>query len=71
MTTRRIRTKRIVTGGQRISRLSVAGQALAPPPATQGILEDQLFYFFLRLRKGEVRRVVQRVRSLYPGESPE
>lgn len=37
----------------------------------QGIAMDQFLYFFLRLRKGEVRRVVQRAQSLYPGESPE
>ena len=43
------------------------------PPISklQGIAEDQFFYFFLRLRKGEIRRVVQRAQSLYPGESPE
>jgi uncharacterized protein (DUF697 family) len=35
----------------------------------QGLVVDQFFYFFLRLRKGEVRRMVSRVRSLYPGES--
>lgn len=37
----------------------------------QGIASDQFFYFFLRLRKGEIRRVVQRVQSLYPDETPE
>lgn len=37
---------------------------------TQSIAADQFFYFFLRLRKGEVRRVVQRVQTLYPGETP-
>jgi hypothetical protein len=35
----------------------------------QGIGTDQFLYFFLRLRKGEVRRVVQRAQSLYPGET--
>ena len=38
---------------------------------TQGMVTDEFLYFFLRLRKGEVRRVVQRVRSLYPDETPE
>lgn len=38
---------------------------------TQGMVTDEFLYFFLRLRKGEVRRVVQRVKSLYPDESPE
>lgn len=35
------------------------------------MVTDEFLYFFLRLRKGEVRRVVQRVKSLYPDESPE
>lgn len=38
---------------------------------TQGMVTDEFLYFFLRLRKGEVRRVVQRVKSLYPDETPE
>jgi hypothetical protein len=38
---------------------------------TQGMVTDEFLYFFLRLRKGEVRRVVQRVRTLYPDDSPE
>lgn len=44
-----------------------------PRPAAegQGIAEEQFFYFFLRLRKGEIRRVVQCVQALYPGEPPE
>lgn len=60
---------------------SDAGAAAAPhaPIATpktrlrktQGIASDQFFYFYLRLRKGEVRRVAQRVQELYPGETPE
>jgi hypothetical protein len=44
------------------------------PPALvrqQSLTADQFFYFFLRLRKGEVRRMVQRVKSLYPGETRE
>jgi hypothetical protein len=40
-------------------------------PKLQSIGTEQFFYFFLRLRKSEVRRVVQRVKSLYPGETPE
>lgn len=42
-----------------------------PPQGGQGITEEQFFYFFLQLRKGEIRRVVQCVKALYPGESPE
>lgn len=38
---------------------------------TQSMVTDEFLYFFLRLRKGEVRRVVQRVKSLYPDDSPE
>jgi hypothetical protein len=38
---------------------------------TQSMVTDEFLYFFLRLRKGEVKRVVQRVKSLYPEESPE
>jgi hypothetical protein len=37
----------------------------------QGLATDQFFYFFLRLRKNEVKRVVQRAHSLYPSDSPE
>ena len=38
---------------------------------TQGMVTDEFLYFFLRMRKSEVRRVVQRVKSLYPEDSPE
>jgi len=38
---------------------------------TQGMATDQFLYFFLRLRKNEIRRVVQRVQTLHPGETPE
>jgi len=38
---------------------------------SQGMVTDEFLYFFLRLRKGEVRRVVQRVKSLYPDDTPE
>ncbi|MGY6216726.1 hypothetical protein ACW73L_16330 [Methylolobus aquaticus] len=43
----------------------------AAQPRQQSVAVDQFFYFFLRLRKGEVRRIVQRVKTLYPGETPE
>lgn len=45
--------------------------AVVPRTKTQGIATDQFFYFFLRLRKGEVRRVVQRAKTLYPKDSTE
>lgn len=35
----------------------------------QGLLTEQFFYFFLRLRKSEIRRIVKRTQELYPGES--
>ena len=37
----------------------------------QSLATDQFFYFFLRLRKNEVKRVVQRAQSLYPEDSRE
>jgi hypothetical protein len=37
----------------------------------QGLATDQFFYFFLRLRKSEIRRTVQTLRARYPDESPE
>jgi hypothetical protein len=46
-------------------------RALIPKEQTQGLIEEQFFYFFLRLRKSECKRIVQRVRSLYPEETPE
>jgi hypothetical protein len=58
-------------GQQRPSAKSASNPAVPTPPKVQSIAEDQFFYFFLRLRKGEIRRVVQRAQSLYPGESSE
>ncbi|SMF95196.1 hypothetical protein SAMN02949497_2547 [Methylomagnum ishizawai] len=46
-------------------------RAVALKKKPQSVATDQFFYFFLRLRKGEIRRVVQRVQSLYPDESTE
>ncbi|MDR3557598.1 MAG: hypothetical protein P4L55_22805 [Syntrophobacteraceae bacterium] len=37
----------------------------------QGILADQFFYFFLRLRKDRIRKVVDAVNTRYPAESTE
>jgi hypothetical protein len=36
----------------------------------QGLATDQFFYFFLRLRKSEIRRTVQTLRARYPDETP-
>ncbi|MGZ8219015.1 hypothetical protein [Methylomagnum sp.] len=38
---------------------------------SQGIAEEQFFYFFLQLRKSEIRRMVQCAQALYPDEPPE
>jgi len=38
---------------------------------SQSLSTEQFFYFFLRLRKGEVRRTVQLLRSHHPDETPE
>jgi hypothetical protein len=40
-------------------------------PTLQGLATDQFFYFFLRLRKSEIRRTVQALRARYPDETPE
>lgn len=36
----------------------------------QGLTADEFLYFFLRLRKGEIRRTVQRLRNSFPDEGP-
>lgn len=42
-----------------------------PDRHQQGLATEEFFYFFLRLRKGEVRRSVQALRERYPEETPE
>jgi hypothetical protein len=37
----------------------------------QGMGTEEFFYFFLRMRKGEVRRIVGLLQTRYPNESPE
>jgi hypothetical protein len=37
----------------------------------QGLFADDFFYFLLRLRKARIRAVVDRVRRMYPDETPE
>jgi hypothetical protein len=37
----------------------------------QSLTTDQFFYFFLRLRKSEIRRTIQMLRGRYPDETPE
>jgi hypothetical protein len=39
-------------------------------PTLQGLATDQFFYFFLRLRKSEIRRTVEALRARYPNETP-
>ena len=44
---------------------------LVSTPAQQGHATDKFFYFFMGLRKGEIRRRVNKLKSEYPKESPE
>ena len=37
----------------------------------QSLTQDEFFYFFLRMRKSEVTRIVDVLRSRFPDESPE
>lgn len=39
-------------------------------PQYQSLATDQFFYFFLRLRKSEIRRTIQVLQRRYPDESP-
>jgi uncharacterized protein (DUF697 family) len=43
----------------------------APDRQLQGLATEEFFYFFLRLRKSEIRRSVQTLRDRYPDEPPE
>ena len=44
----------------------------APQPSSQqSILTDQFFYFFLRVRKARIRKVVEAVNAAHPAETPE
>jgi hypothetical protein len=40
-------------------------------PSPQSILADQFFYFFLRVRKSRIRKVVEAVNDGYPSETAE
>ena len=40
------------------------------PAGTQGLSVDKFLYFFLGMRKGEIRRRVQALEKRYPNESP-
>ena len=42
-----------------------------PSSNEQGHTIDKFFYFFMGLRKGEIRRRVNKLKSEYPDESPE
>jgi uncharacterized protein (DUF697 family) len=46
-------------------------QPQAPESHLQGLATEEFFYFFLRLRKGEIRREIQVLRERYPDETPE
>jgi hypothetical protein len=42
-----------------------------PAARYHGLATDKFLYFFLRLRKGEIRRRVQALRDRYPNDTPE
>ncbi len=42
-----------------------------PAPRRQSVAMDKFLFYFFGLRKGEVKRRVERMRRDYPGESPE
>lgn len=46
-------------------------ESIAKDRKLQSLATDEFFYFFLRMRKGEVRRIVGLLRSRYPDEGPE
>jgi hypothetical protein len=37
----------------------------------QSIMTEEFFYFFLRLRKARIRKVVEAMQARFPGETPE
>jgi len=41
----------------------------AGTPNLQSLATENFFYFFLRLRKGEIRRTVQALRARHPEET--
>lgn len=45
--------------------------SIAKDRKLHSLTTDEFFYFFLRMRKGEVRRIVGLLRSRYPDEGPE
>lgn len=46
-------------------------KSLPPTKSTQSIATEGLFYFFLNLRKGEIRKTVDKLRAQHPQESPD
>ena len=44
--------------------------AAHPVKSSQSLMMDQFFYFFLRLRKTRVRKVVEALKSEFPDEGP-
>jgi hypothetical protein len=41
------------------------------PQHIQSILTEEFFYFFLRLRKARIRKVVEAIQARFPNETPE
>jgi hypothetical protein len=49
----------------------LAGKIEQETPRLQSMGTDRFFYFFLRLRKGDIRRQVETLKTRYPNENPE
>jgi uncharacterized protein (DUF697 family) len=46
------------------------GEAHVSDKRIQSLTSDEFFYFFLQLRKGEIRRTVQALKRRYPRDTP-
>lgn len=46
-------------------------QEIAATPKPWGLATEKYFYFFMGLRKGEIRKQVSMMRSRYPDDSPQ
>lgn len=55
----------------RMTTVSTMNPGSLPPPSLQGIATEKILYYFVNLRKDEVRGRVAELRVRYPGESPE
>ena len=46
-------------------------QEIVATPKPWGLATEKYFYFFMGLRKGEIRKQVSMMRSRYPDDSPQ